>query len=88
MTWTIEFEQSAAKEFRKLDPQIRRQIRNFPQQRVLTGENPRPAPKPLRGVQSELWRYRVGSFRVIAHIQDDRIVILVVRVAHRRDVYK
>lgn len=87
MSWTIEFERAAAREFRKLESQARRRIRGFLEQRILTGENPRAAGKPLRGKHSGLWRYRVGPFRVIVDIQDDRMTILVVRVAHRRDSY-
>lgn len=87
MTWTIEFERVAAKEFGKLDPQARRRIRSFLQPRILTSENPRSAGKPLRGPRSNLWRYRVGPLRIIVDIQDDRTIILVVRVAHRRDTY-
>jgi len=88
VTWTIEFERTAAKEFRKLDPQVRRRIRSFLQQRVLTSGNPRSAGKPLGGVHRELWRYRVGPLRVVVEIQDKRMIILVVRVAHRREVYR
>jgi len=88
VTWTIEFERAAAKEFGKLDAQARRRIRRFLQQRVLTSENPRSIGKPLRGTHGRLWRYRVGPLRIIANIQDDRMIILVVRVAHRREIYK
>jgi len=87
VTWTIEFERAAAKEFRKLESQAQRRIRNFLEQRILTGESPRIAGSPLHGTHSSLWRYRVGPFRVIVDIQDDRMIVLVVRVAHRRDIY-
>ena len=88
MTWTIEFERVAAKEFRKLEQQTQRRIRNFLQQRILATNNPRSAGKPLRGPNSELWRYRIGPFRVVADIQDQRMTVLVVRVGHRRAVYQ
>lgn len=88
MTWTIEFERVAAKEFRKLDQHTQRRIRNFLQQRILATNNPRSAGKPLRGPYSELWRYRIGTFRVVAAIQDQQMIVLVVRVSHRREVYK
>lgn len=88
MTWTIEFERSAAKEFRKLDLQAQRRIREFFKQRVLSDDNPRSHGKALRGGQGNLWRYRVGDYRVIADLQDAQLVILVVRVGHRSDVYR
>lgn len=89
MTWTIEFERAAAKEFRKLDPKLQRRIQRFFQQRILPGGDPRSHGKALRGAGSgKLWRYRVGSCRVIAEIEDDRLVILIVRVGHRSQVYR
>ncbi len=88
MSWTIEFERSSAREFRKLDPKIQRRIRDFFLQRILSADNPRVSGKPLRGKQANLWRYRIGSWRVVAEIQDHRLIILIVRVGHRGDVYR
>lgn len=88
MTWAIEFERSAVKEFRKLDLQTQRRIRDFFRQRVLADDNPRSHGKALRGKQANLWRYRVGSYRVIAELQDEWLTILVLRVAHRSDAYR
>lgn len=89
MTWAIEFERSAAKEFRKLDPQIQRRIQRFFRQRVLASDDPRSYGKALRGTRSgKLWRYRVGDCRIIAELQDHRLVILIVRVGQRGQVYR
>ena len=88
VSWAIEFERSAAREFRRLDPEVQRRIRDFFQQRVLPADHPRVSGKPLRGKQSNLWRYRVGSWRIIAEIQDHRLVMLIVRVSHRGKVYR
>jgi mRNA interferase RelE/StbE len=88
VTWTIEFERAAAKEFRKLDHQSQRRIRDYFQKRVLPSEDPRALGKALRGQQSELWRYRIGPYRVIAEIQDKRMIILLVRIGHRREIYR
>ena len=87
MSWTIEFERSAAREFRKLDPDVQRRIRDFFRQRVLPADHPRLSGKPLHGKQVNLWRYRIGPWRVVAEIQDHRLVILIVRAAHRGKVY-
>ena len=87
VSWTIEFERSAAREFRKLDPVVQRRIRDFFQQRVLSADTPRVVGKPLRGKQANFWRYRIGSWRVVADIQDQRLVILIVRVGHLGQVY-
>ncbi len=88
VNWTIEFERSAAREFGKLDSKAQRRIRDYFQQRVLPAEHPRMLGKPLRGKQSDLWRYRIGSYRVVAEIQDQHLVILVVRVGHRGAIYR
>ena len=88
MTWTIEFEKTAAREFSSLDAQAKRRIRSFFKQRILTADHPRILGKALRGKQANLWRYRIGSYRVVADLQDHRLVILIVRVGHRGAVYK
>ncbi|MEQ5802009.1 type II toxin-antitoxin system RelE/ParE family toxin [Halomonas sp. H10-9-1] len=87
MSWRIEYLASAAKGFRKIAPQQRQRIRAFLEQRVVALEHPRQLGKPLKGELTELWRYRVGDYRVICQIQDDRLVVLVVRAAHRKDIY-
>ena len=88
MTWKVEFDDRALKELRKLDPQVQRQILRFLRQRVATPENPRRLGKPLSGDRLGLWRYRIGSYRLICRIEEDRIVVLVLGVGHRNDVYR
>ena len=63
-------------------------IIHFLRERVQTAENPRQLGKPLHGDKGGLWRYRVDDYRLICDIQDERITILVVRVGHRKDVYR
>jgi len=50
-------------------------------------DDPRELGKPLKGGLSQLWRYRFGDFRVICELHDDALVVLVIRIGHRRDVY-
>lgn len=87
MTWTIEFDESAARELRRLDKQIQREILNYFRQRIATDEDPRRFGKPLARELTGLWRYRVRDYRMICNIEDDKLVVLVVRVSHRKDVY-
>lgn len=87
MSWRIEYLASAAKDFRKIAPQQRQRIRAFLEQRVVTLEHPRQLGKPLKGELAELWRYRVGEYHVICQLQDDRLVVLVIRAGHRKDIY-
>ena len=88
MTWSIEFERSAAREFRKLAPEAQRRIRHYLTARVLSQEHPRKLGKPLKGRLHQLWRYRVGNHRIVCRIHDAQLIILIVRIAVRAKVYE
>ncbi len=88
MVWRIEFAESVQKDVRKLDAQERKCIRDFIEVKVALLEDPRSLGKPLSGGLSGLWRYRVGNYRVIANIEDRDVRILVVKIAHRKEVYR
>lgn len=51
-------------------------------------DDPRTLAKPLQGEYGELWRYRVGPYRIICEIRDSELIVLVLRVGHRREVYR
>jgi mRNA interferase RelE/StbE len=82
----IRFTPKAIKQVQKLDPAVAKRIRLFLEQKLSVLENPRALGKKL--VNEEFWRYRVGDFRLLTHIDDDQILILIVEVAHRREVCK
>lgn len=86
MAWKIEFERSAAKALEKLDAQAARRIVRYLQE-VRDLSDPRSRGKGLAASKSGLWRYRVGDYRVVCKIEDDRLLILVVRLGHRSVVY-
>ena len=88
MAWTVEFDDAAAKEFRKLDKQAQREILRYFRERITTNEDPRRFGKPLSRELAGLWRYRLRNYRIICHIEDDKLIVLVVRVGHRKDVYE
>ena len=88
MAWQIEFTPEAEKQLLKIDRQSAKRIINSLSQRIAPAEDPRTFGNALKGVLREFWRYRVGSYRVICKIEDDRLLVLVVRVAHRSDVYR
>ncbi len=87
MAWRIEFTPAAAKELKKLGREPAARIIRTLEQRIATLDDPRELGKSLVGDWSGFWRWRMGDYRVIAKIEDERVVILVVRVAHRREVY-
>ena len=88
MTWKVEFDDRALKELRKLDPPVQREILRFLRQRVATPDKPKRFGKPLSGDRLGLWRYRIGSYRLICRIEENRIVVLVLGVGHRKDVHR
>ncbi len=87
MTWTVEFDDRAAKDLRKLDKQAQRDILRYLRERIATNEDPRRFGRPLSGNFAGLWRYRIRDYRLICNIEDDRLVVLVLHTGHRRDVY-
>lgn len=89
MDWQIEFDESAKKELAKLDRQVARRLIDFLKDRVLSRSDPRSVGQPLKGsTLGEFWKYRVGDFRIIASIQDERMTVLVLRVGNRSDIYR
>ncbi|WP_027350904.1 type II toxin-antitoxin system RelE family toxin [Halotalea alkalilenta] len=87
MKWKVEYASSVQKEIRQLDPQTRQRIRTYMEQRLMTIADPRQLGKPLKGQFSTLWRYRVSDYRIVCDLDDHVLTILVLRVAHRRQVY-
>lgn len=87
-TWQIEITRTAEKQIQKLDRVAQQSIVRFLRERLKTADNPRQWGKPLHGDKQGLWRYRVGEYRLICDIQDEKITILVLRVGHRKDVYR
>jgi mRNA interferase RelE/StbE len=89
MAWRIEFERSAERELEAFGSQAIKRILKFLHQRVAPLDDPRSIGEALKGKQlGEFWKYRVGDFRIIADIRDTEIVIVVVCVGNRRDVYR
>jgi mRNA interferase RelE/StbE len=88
LAWRIEFDPRAADELARLDPQHRRRILRFLRERIAKLEDPRSAGEPLRGPLRKLWKYPIGSFRVIADIRATVLLVLVLSIGHRREIYR
>lgn len=89
MAWKIEFGSTAAKQLRKLDPQVATRLLAFLRERVATLDDPRGIGEALRGRDlGDFWKYRVGDWRIIADIEDEVVTITVVRLGNRREVYR
>lgn len=88
MIWKIEWAKSAEKEFLALDPPVQKRIARFLVDRLGKLDNPRRLGRALEGERRGLWRYRIGDWRILCLIEDDAVRILVVKVGHRKDVYR
>ncbi len=86
--WTIEFTPNARKQLKRLALTDQRRITDFLLERAASRENPRSLAKRLTVPDDELWRFRVGDFRIIARFVDQRLEITVISVGHRREVYR
>jgi mRNA interferase RelE/StbE len=89
MAWKIEISPVADRELSNLDAQHARRILKFLHERLANLDDPRSIGKALQGSRlGEFWKYRVGDYRLICKIEDDRIVVLVLRVGHRKEIYR
>jgi len=89
LAWRIEFDDAAKKDLAKLDKQVARRITTFLRERLAVLDDPRSIGEALKGSRlGEFWKYRVGDYRVIAHIEEGQLRILVVRIGNRREVYR
>lgn len=89
MTWRIDIAPGAKKELVNLGRPAAQRIVSYLQERIAPLNDPRSIGDALKGPKfGEYWRYRVGDFRIIAKIEDDALLILVLRVGHRKHVYK
>ena len=87
-TWRIEITRTATKQITKLDHKAQKSILDFLRERLALADNPRQWGRALQGEKRGLWRYRVGDYRLICDIQDEKITILVLELGHRKDVYR
>jgi mRNA interferase RelE/StbE len=86
--WTIEFDDRARRELRKLDAENQQTVLRYLRERIAGAEDPRVFGRPLRMKLAGLWRYRVGDYRLICRFEENHLVVLVLKVGHRRDVYE
>lgn len=89
MAWSIEFTPNARKALRDLDKPVVHRILKFLNERIAPLEDPRCVGEALKGSElGEFWKYRVGDYRIICAIEDAQVVIVVVRIGNRREVYR
>lgn len=88
MSWAYRFDDRALKELRKLGRPAQEMILAYLDERVAGDEDPRRFGKVLKANLAGLWRYRIGDYRLIYTIGDEEMIVLVLTVGHRKDVYE
>lgn len=89
MAYNVELSAGVDRELGQLDAQQCRRILKFLHERVARLDDPRSIGKALHGSRlGEFWKYRVGDYRLICKIEDDRLMVLVLRVGHRKEIYR
>ena len=86
-SYRVDYSKKAVRTLKKLDPSMANLIYAWIEKNLVGCDNPRAHGKALGANLSGFWRYRVGDFRLIAEIQDDRLVILMIEIGHRSEVY-
>ena len=87
-TYKVEFTEKAMKQLHKLDHQRFIIITNWIKKNLEGCENPRLHGKALVANHSGKWRYRIGDYRLITKIDDDKIIVFVLEVGHRKNIYE
>jgi mRNA interferase RelE/StbE len=88
VAWKIKISEFAEKQIKKLDKSIAKQIILYLKERIATQKDPRILGKSLLHDKSGLWRYRVNHYRIICKIEAKELIVLVLRLGHRKDIYK
>jgi mRNA interferase RelE/StbE len=89
MAYSVELSAEVARELVRLDRQQAKRILKFLHERVAKLDDPRSIGKALHGSRlGEFWKYRIGDYRLICKIEDDRLIVLVLRVGHRKEIYR
>lgn len=88
MRYEVEYTKTALKQLKKMDKKIASFIIAYIEDKLVDCDDPRKYGKALQGNLNDKWRYRVGEYRILAMIEDDIVVITVVEIGHRKDIYR
>lgn len=88
MTYRVETTIRFEREFKKLDRYTQLLIKGWIEKKLVDCTNPRLHGKGLTANRSGQWRYRIGDYRLICHIEDERLIILALSIGHRKEIYK
>jgi mRNA interferase RelE/StbE len=87
-SWTLIYSENAKKKLAQLDKIEKQRIVNFLNNKIISSVNPRRLGKQLTGKLKNYWSFRVGDYRILSYLDDGKLIVLVVQIGHRREVYK
>lgn len=87
MFWQLQFSPKSEKAFKKLDPSIQKQIKIYFNETVLKTNNPLIFAKHLQHNLADFYRFRIGKIRILCTVQKMKLIITVVKIGHRREIY-
>ena len=88
MTYSVETTTRFDREFKKLDRYTQKMIKAWIEKNLVGCSDPRVHGKGLTSNRSGQWRYRIGDYRIICSIEDDKLIILALSIGHRKEIYK
>lgn len=88
MKYRLLFSKRALKELKKMDKAVSALIFAWLKKNIDGAADPRAFGKALKGDKKEMWRYRIGDYRILANIEDENLTIIAIEIGHRRDIYK
>lgn len=88
MNWTVELSKPALKQLGKINKTEREYIWRFIKETLPNQHNPRQTGRALQGSLKGLWRYRVGNYRLVCQIKDNEVLILILEIGHRKNIYQ
>lgn len=88
MRYRLLFSKRALKELKKMDKAVSALIFAWLKKNIDGAADPRAFGKALKGDKKEMWRYRIGDYRVLLNIEDENLTIIAIEIGHRRDIYK
>ena len=86
--WRIEYKPKVYKDIKRLSKTIQTRIKTYIETHLLDTTHPRQFGKALRGDKHDVWRYRMGDYRLLAQLQDDTHTIVLLRIIHRKEAYR
>jgi len=88
MRYKVSIEKKALKKLNKMDKNNKAYLTSWINKNLVNSKDPKEKGKALQGELGDLWRYRVGNYRILVDIKDDELLILIVDLGHRKDIYK